>query len=203
MDKKDYSIAGYPFFDKDGYPCVCKNADGNKIHFIRKINNRYYSAKETFAKFPPISNDVFKFFELYALINSVDESIDVFGERQRKENVIGSLLLVQFYAYDKHPPFFYVVTGREDGASVRMLTTDVGLMFPVISKKLRKPTDVKVGDTVIACKDHECGKYNKGDKFKVNMIEKSAIMSTLDVYTLANDFCLVVEYAKNFKPLKS
>jgi len=147
----------------------------------------------------------YDFIPMYAKILDVQNSINGFGNKQRKLEFVDSVLrILKLNNYDdnENQPYFTLQTGRADGTIVRIFTVDTRLILPPIT-----PNDVKklikrfeTGDKIIANKNEPCGLFSIGDEFVIQSIVKNPSSIALNILTLKNNKKeTIVTYAKYFK----
>lgn len=201
--KKVKRIEGYPFFDHEGRASVCMSNDKDTITYVYKDleDNEYYTNTIPKEAIPDSNSDVFKTFSLHAELIELDISIDIFGGRQRKEDMLGSVLQVTHYK--RVSPLQYGVTlrsERRDGVSIKMISEELKFIFPTILtyKKVNKQLP-STEDIVIAIKDSSFNMFNKGDEFTVTKVSKHEFMESLNLLHLKSKKSEFVAYLKYFK----
>ena len=110
-----------------------------------------------------INKRAFSEINIYAKIVSIENSINVFGQTQRKRDVDGSVLRVVDFYYtqdDRKRASVTLLTGREDQVTLAFLLSDIKILTPRIKKI--NANFLKVGNDVIARIDDKCNLFKKG-----------------------------------------
>lgn len=201
--KKIKRIEGYPFFDHEGRASVCMSNDKDIVTYAYKDleDNEYYINTLPKEEIPENDSKVFKTFSLHAELIELDISVEIFGGRQRKEDMLGSVLRVTHYKKISQSQYGVTLrSDRRDGISIKMVPDEVKFIFPTIltSRKVNKQLP-STEDLVVAIKDSSFNMFNKGDEFIITKVSKHEFMESLNLLHLKSKKSEFVAYSKYFK----
>lgn len=147
------------------------------------------------------NSDVLRELELFARVVSYRTSSDIHGMRQRKHEVLDSVLKVMAFNRSKKidNDVYVLETGRRDGTYLNFVRSDLEFIYPTINSEEKMYNSIIKGDLVIAIKDDNCDMFRKGDLFTVVSAAPESQEYGGDVLFLKNEEKEIVSFTSNFK----
>jgi hypothetical protein len=196
IDGKNFGIA----LDFD------KESDIVTYYTTSETNANVFIRKTTSKKSCIFSNKSLSYIPLYAQIVKIDDSSEIFGMRQRLEDLKLSVLPVISVKTLKHiinnkeqSSSYILITDRRDGATIEVLDTDLIFHYPTIHMDFYEKDDIILNSSVIAIKNSKSPNIKIGDEFIVINIEYNEVNASLDIIYIENNTISTSIHRKNLK----
>jgi hypothetical protein len=189
----------------NSYPgCVMGIAnDGDQLLMYRHEDGNYYTDTLKASSFE-VNARAMTSIDLFAKVVTIEESIRLYSNTQRKEEVHGSVLrVIRYEEQDRGRISFVLQTDRRDGVSLRFDPVDIEFIYPTVYSDIHVDTIFKKGNIVSAIKNNKSCGIKKGQEYNVTKVLRDERTPDMDILYLKSDESSFVAYARYFKLSKT